>query len=204
MKKVIQKSMGIRKTAIFAIIILTTAFCCICTNADICGYYEIARTWKIHAQCTDNTSDLTSNANTRLQTKNQDDDYAVYVMITKGSTETGWHNITNDVNDDGKIYGSAELDSFLSAMQSSGKNSHRFVSCIASNNKYRGFRIDNTNLIAIMDEGHGGTLAHEIGHCKGLDENEEGKEHRIMNQCSTDPDKNTVNSAEKSKYETLE
>ena len=190
MKKNIHKSKHISKIVMSMVIILTTLYC---TRA----YSNIVRTWKVHASCTNNVSSLTSDANSRLQTKNIDDDYAVCATISSGSVDTGWH-FNGDVDDDGKVLSEAEESAFDTAAAASGKNSFRLVQWNVTA-EWTGFYTSAYGL-AVMNGGNSGTLAHEVGHYAGCSHNSEGKTHRIM-YATFVTSKNTVNSTEKGKYE---
>ncbi|HUT31146.1 MAG TPA: hypothetical protein VMX13_15230 [Sedimentisphaerales bacterium] len=190
MSKLIQRSVRFRSFLILTSVVLMFVF-------SVCSYADIVRTWKVHHDCTDNVATLCSGATTRLQTKDQDDDYAVCATIKKGATDLSW-SFAGDVSDDGKVLSSAEETSFDTAAAASGKNSFRLVTWNVTG-AWTGFYTAAYGL-AVMDGGNAGTLAHEVGHYAECEHNEEGKTHRIMYSTFVS-DKNTVNSTEKGKYQ---
>jgi hypothetical protein len=191
MKKVIQKSFGIRKTGILSIVILMTVFC-------MCTFADIVRTWNVHYRCSDNVSSLTSVANSVLNTKDQDYDFAVCVTITQGSTYTDWY-FNDDVDDDGKVLSVAESSAFWTAAYCSDKNAYRLVRWYVDQKLFAGWFETNIG-IGIMDNvSYGGpTLAHEIGHMCGNPDITENQ-NRIM--FEGDCGGNIVTSLEKWCYE---
>ena len=59
--------MSIRTVLILTFVIPMTVLC-------MCTYADITRTWKVYDDCTDDVTSLTSGANSRLQTKDDEDD----------------------------------------------------------------------------------------------------------------------------------